>query len=367
MRLCIVQPSLAHYRVPVFRELAGRPNVDLTVWYAQGVPGQNVSPDGFHAELRPMRTGRLLGEPWYWHAAQLDAAISSFDAAIFTWDIHYLSLLPALRRGRRRGVGTVLWGHGAGSRDAGLLGRPKRWLARQADALLLYNEPTAQTYRDRGHTHVFAAPNTIDVAPIDRATWRDPEKIAAFRREQNLHSPTLLHVSRLVPERRLDILIEAVATLPDVTLVIVGTGSAEAALRAQAAPLGDRVRFVGPLFEPEELAPWYAIASAVVMPSFGGLGILSALAFGVPVVIGNDLAAHGPEAATVENGVNGRVFDAAAPAALPRVLAELLADDRHQANLAAAAHRTVREHFGLRAMVDGIVAAATTAATAAGR
>ena len=363
MRLCIVQPSLAQYRVPVYRALARRPGIDLTVWHAQGVGKQNVPADGFAAELRPMRRGHVRGHPIYWHPAQLQAA-RGFDAVIFNWDVHYASLVPALLRARWNGVGTVLWGHGVSGNDGGLAGQPKRWLARLADALLLYNAAAADHYRTRGFANVFAAPNTIDVEPVDRVMWRDHEQIAGFRRQHHLKGPTLLHVSRLARERRVDLLLQATAGLDGAHVVIVGGGPAEAELRAQAESLGVDARFVGPLYDPSQLAPWYAAASAVVMPSYGGLGILSAMAYGVPVVIGDDPHAHGPEAAAVEDGVNGRHFTHGDARALHAVLSEVLAEDGKRDDMAAAAYRTVRQHFGLNAMVDGMVAAAESAASA---
>ncbi|MEM6561171.1 MAG: glycosyltransferase [Planctomycetota bacterium] len=350
MKLCVVQPSLTHYRVPVYRELAARPGVELTVWHAQGVGDQNVPADGFHAELRPMKRGRLLGQPWYWHRAQLDAATADFDAVILNWDVHYVSLIPALRKAKRRGVGTVLWGHGASKHDAGLAGKPKRWLAQLADALLLYTPATAEAYRARRFQNVFAAPNTIDTSAIDAVRMEDG---AAFKREHGLTGTVALHVSRLVDARRVDLLLEA-ARGRDVSVVIVGDGPALPGLREKA---DDRVTFVGPLFDVAELAQWYAAADVFVMPAHGGLGVLSALAFGVPVLAGNDPLQHGPEVAAIVDGVNGRLFAHGNADDLAAKL-QTVPDE----TLAAGALQTMREQFSISRMVDGMLEAAECAA-----
>ncbi|MEM8875722.1 MAG: glycosyltransferase [Planctomycetota bacterium] len=358
MKLLMVQPSLTHYRVPVYRELAARPGVDLMVWHAQGVGDQNVEPDGFDAELRPMKRGRLFGQPWYWHPAQLDAATADYDVVMFNWDIHYLSLIPALRKAKRNGVGTVLWGHGTSRRDAGFAGKPKRWLAKLADALLLYTPATAEVYQQRGFTNAFAAPNTIDTSAIDAVRRDDKE---AAKRELGLTGKVALHVSRLVPERRVDVLLHALVFDHgrEWTAVIVGDGPAKPELLelARKLDLGGRVRFVEPLFDVADLAPWYAAAEAFVMPAFGGLGVLSALAFGVPVVADGRAELHGPEIAAVEDGVNGLFIDRLVPSDLMVKLNRL-----PDATLAANALRTMREKFSIPSMIDGMLEAARFAA-----
>jgi len=128
-----------------------------------------------------------------------------------------------------------------------------------------------------------------------------------------LSKRVLLHVGRLSREKRLDVVLEAVAELaprmPDVRLLVVGKGPAEGEYKATAKRLGigDRVIFAGFLSE-ADLAKAYASAEALVISSTfetQGLVVLEALASGTPVV-GIRCRAI-PE--FVQEGKNGCLFD----------------------------------------------------------
>ncbi|WP_040796077.1 glycosyltransferase family 4 protein [Nocardia higoensis] len=104
--------------------------------------------------------------------------------------------------------------------------------------------------------------------------------------------PIVLCVRRLENRMGIDVLLRAWravrAAHPQALLVVVGTGTAEAALRAQAAPLGAAVRFTGRIGD-DELAELYTRAALTVVPSVAlegfGLIALESLAVGrAPVV-----------------------------------------------------------------------------------
>lgn len=123
----------------------------------------------------------------------------------------------------------------------------------------------------------------------------------------------MLHVGRLSMEKRLDIVLEAMAKLatkvPDLRLLVVGAGPASESYKRMASELGlsDRVVFTG--FLPDvELPVAYASCEALVIPSTfetQGLVVLEALASGIPVV-GMRYRAI-PE--FVHEGKNGCLFD----------------------------------------------------------
>jgi 1,2-diacylglycerol 3-alpha-glucosyltransferase len=102
----------------------------------------------------------------------------------------------------------------------------------------------------------------------------------------------LLHVGRLSMEKRLDVVLDAIASLartePDIRLLVAGKGPAEGAYKAKAAKLGisDRVVFAG--FLPDDDLPVaYASCEALVIASTfetQGLVVLEALASGTPVI-----------------------------------------------------------------------------------
>ncbi|MDO5668802.1 MAG: glycosyltransferase family 4 protein [Corynebacterium sp.] len=159
--------------------------------------------------------------------------------------------------------------------------------------------------------------------------------------------PTVICISRLVPRKGQDMLIQAWPRVlqhhPEARLIIVGSGSYERRLRKLAAPLADAVVFTGPL-PTTELRDRLASADVFAMPArtrgggldVEGLGIvyLEAQACGVPVIAGDSGGA--PETVTAETGivVDGRDLDD-----LTAALLTLLDDPQQAADMGEAGRR----------------------------
>jgi glycosyltransferase involved in cell wall biosynthesis len=91
-------------------------------------------------------------------------------------------------------------------------------------------------------------------------------------------------LGRLEPTKRFDVLIEAVRDLPDVTLLLVGDGSARAQLAAQAKTLEGRVVFTGATDHAREVLCAMDILAAPSEQETFNLAVLEALANGLPVL-----------------------------------------------------------------------------------
>ncbi len=136
-------------------------------------------------------------------------------------------------------------------------------------------------------------PDRISIIPggIDLVKFRPTERDAARRiLGWPQDARIAFSVRRLVPRMGLESLIDAVASIPSLTLVIGGTGPLEQTLRRQCAALGlaHRVIFTG--FIPDDLLPAaYSAADFSVVPSEAlegfGLVALESLACGRPVLV----------------------------------------------------------------------------------
>lgn len=375
IRTIIVQPTLASYRVPVYRELAARPQIDLRVWYGEQKAIRNATPEGFVAEPKPIRTWSVAGQEAMWHAAQIEAAgRADADAIVLGWSARYLSLRPALRRAHRAGKSVVLWGHGVSKRENAFRRWNRNRITRYATALLFYDEVNAQSAISRGMPadRVFVAPNALDQTAISAARnhWlANAEQLASFQKSQGLTGrKVLLFVSRLTPENRLELLIEAVRLLkadhPEVLAALVGGGAEEERIRGliREAGVEDHFKLVGPIYDQHELAPWFLSAEAFAYPSTIGLSLLHAFGYGLPVVTNDNLAGHGPEIVAFQPDAdrpeaNGLAYRKGDPADFAAKLCRLLGDRSLRDHLAEGAYRTVELKYNVRNMVDGMVAA----------
>jgi glycosyltransferase involved in cell wall biosynthesis len=187
--------------------------------------------------------------------------------------------------------------------------------------------------------------------PVGRGS---PAPAASTSREKEM-----LFVGRVHPEKGLHLLIEALRrvpaeTLADWRLVIVGPSAANAGgggedyaakLRELASPIGDRVEWVGPVFDAARLGEYYARASLFIYPSIAeqgetfGVAPLEAMANGCPALVSN-LACFRD---FLDEDVDGFVFDhrAADPVtALAEKIAALLPASE---KLAAAGARALRK------------------------
>jgi glycosyltransferase involved in cell wall biosynthesis len=159
-------------------------------------------------------------------------------------------------------------------------------------------------------------------------------------------------VGRLIPIKRVDQILTAVARIPSLGLVVVGDGSEKARLRALAASLhlADRVFFAGRCAHDEVFALLHSCDFYVQNSLHEGLphGVMEAFAAGIPVVA----TAAGGTAEIVANGQNGLLVPVEnsaekLTAALQRLVDS--ADLREQ--LARGARAAAREFSRLR-MLD---------------
>lgn len=184
---------------------------------------------------------------------------------------------------------------------------PFEWIRRKslskADWLVSRNPEGVQVCRDKGYLGpATVLPNAVDAelfVPMDRDK---------ARRDTGIDRPALGYVGRLVPEKGLAGLVDAMTKLePNIKLYLVGEGPMEAELRSQVNRLGleQRVLFIGrkPL---QELPSVMNAIDALVLPSltttswkeqFGrviieafacGTAVLGSDSGAIPHVIGND-------------------------------------------------------------------------------
>ncbi len=165
----------------------------------------------------------------------------------------------------------------------------------------------------------------------------------------------VLSVSRLVPRKGMDRLIEAVARLapgrPDLRLLIAGAGRDAGRLEALVRRTGAPARLLGRVAE-DALADLYGASDLFAMLCrkrwFGleqeGFGIvfLEAAAAGVAQIAGDS----GGAAEAVEHGAGGLVVEKPDDVeAVADALAALLDDPERRRRLGAEARRRVEEHF----------------------
>jgi phosphatidyl-myo-inositol dimannoside synthase len=310
-------------------------------------------------------------EPWLlpypWLGARIRRIADEVGAELVLLD-------PALPLGLvgpwlGRPYGVVL--HGAevtvpgripGSR--GLLGR----VLRDASTVIAAGGyPAAEAARAAGRS----LPTTVVPPGVDTGRFQPlgTDDRAAARRRLGLDpdAPLVVSVSRLVPRKGMDTLIEASARLltrhPDLQVVIAGSGRDRTRLERLARRAGVPVRFLGRVPEEDKIA-LYASADVFAMlcrVRWGGLeqegfGIVfvEAAACGVPQVAGSS----GGAAEAVVEGETGFVVDRPSDAAAAATaIGRLLDDPGLRASFGAASRRRAVEQFSYDVLAARLEAA----------
>lgn len=182
---------------------------------------------------------------------------------------------------------------------------------------------------------------------IDLAAFAPRPRDEALRRRLRLPAdrPLALYIGRLAEEKRVHILLDALAQVKTpIHLAIGGTGPLREELEERAASLGiaRRVSFLGFVAD-DDLRPLYRLADVFAMPSVAELqsvATLEAMASGLPVAAAD--AGALPE--LVHDGENGYLFAPDDSAALADRLTRLARDADLRATFGARSVEIVRPH-----------------------
>jgi phosphatidylinositol alpha-1,6-mannosyltransferase len=370
-----------HPRVSRGREAGG-----VQLHYFRYAPGEALAVFGYaaalEADVRLRRTAWLVAPVAVaagWRLARSVARRARATVVHGHWVVPG-GLIAGLAAGRRPLVVSL---HGSDVYVAErhrAAARAARWTFRRS----AWVTACSRDLRDRA-LGLGAAPDRTTVIPygVDGERFKPDEAArTTVRRALALddRAALVVAVGRLVRKKGFEYLIEAVGQLaprhPGLQLALAGAGDLEPELRARAAGLGDRVRFLGTVSH-DEIPRWLAAADVVVVPSVrdeqgnvDGLPntVLEALAAGAALVttpaggIG-EVVASGDEPALV---VPER--DAAALAA---AIEQLIADPvrrremgRRARQLVDARYTWARTAAALEAIYDRVARAAGTLAPA---
>ncbi|MFJ6698717.1 glycosyltransferase family 4 protein [Streptomyces sp. NPDC091272] len=265
-------------------------------------------------------------------------------------------MAPALRRAGARRLVATTHGHEAGWAQLPGSRQLLRRIGEGTDTITYLGEYTRS--RIAAALTPQAAGRMVQLPPgVDEKTFHPGSGGAAVRERLGLTDrPVVVCVSRLVPRKGQDTLIEAMPQIlravPDAVLLIVGGGPYEQDLRklARETGVGDSVRFTGAV-PWAELPAHYGAGDVFAMPcrtrrgglDVEGLGIvyLEASATGLPVVAGDSGGA--PDA--VLEGESGWVVRGGDPAACAERVVTLLQDPDLRRRMGARGREWVEEKW----------------------
>ena len=162
-------------------------------------------------------------------------------------------------------------------------------------------------------------------------------------------------VARLTKDKGVDLLIEAIADVPEVSLTIIGSGREEGFLRRMIGDIAAREHVAEPRIQLiaslPDLQTFYASIDALVLPSREhdpfGLVAAEAMACGVPVIVTDacGIAGH------LEDGVDALIVESNSSSALQKSIKKLLEPTVRLALAEKGLHKA-KETFSREAMIQ---------------
>lgn len=318
-RVTIIQRILPHYRVAFFRRLHLRlqeQGIDLQLIYGQerlGTLPQSVTFDEPWVRRIKNRYMQLGGVQLVWQPC---LCLSRGSGLVVVEQssrllVNYpLLALTKMWRGRRK---VAFWGHGRNMQAVD----PRSWSERikhrmlqYADWMFAYTELSAGIVAASGYprSRVTTVQNAIDTAELrsnlDACTEAD---VLAVKARHGITGDLIgLYCGRMYELKKLPFLIDACLAIrkivPGFSAVFVGDGP-ERRHVAAAAKHHYWIHDIGPRFG-RELAPFYRMSTALLMPGPVGLAVVDSFVASVPIFT-TDLPTHGPEIAYLQSGING--------------------------------------------------------------
>ena len=326
--------------------LAAHPRVELRVVAPVGLPPWPLSRHRHYRALaglprreqwrglsveRP-RFSTLPGTAGRFHAAALARALRPVLDRVrehFAFDVIDASFFfpdgpAAVALGRRYGVPVSIKARGA---DIHHWGRARATAAQVRAAGLAADGLLAVSAAMRADMAALGLPAErirVHHTGVDLDRFAPADRVG-LKRALGVDGPLVVSVGALIPRKGHDLVVHAVADLPNVTLAIAGEGTERARLERLIAEraLGDRVRLLGSVPH-ADLPRWLAAADATALASSSeGLANawIESLACGTPVVIPD----AGGAREVVTDAAAGRIV-ARTPVAFAGALRGLLAD-----------------------------------------
>lgn len=367
-RLAVQQRVLPAYRAPFFDALARLCTGGLVVLAGLPLPDEQIVP----AEtLTAAGLIRLQNRHWmkvsspFYQCRQkgfLEALEQAQpEALIVEANPRYRSTPAAVRWMHRRGRPVLGWGLGAPpllGLLAGWRSRGRRSFLAALDGVIAYSRSGAEEYRQMGFSpeRVFVAPN----AAAGKPSAPPPE-----RSSQPGQPLTVVFVGRLQARKRIDLLLQACAALPEdiqPKVCIVGDGPARADFEFAARSFYPRAEFTGALFG-EQLAATFSRADLFVLPGTGGLAVQQAMSYALPVLVAEG---DGTQSDLVRPE-NGWSIPPDNLVELTAALREALSDPLRLRCMGAESYRIVAEEINVEAMAACFVEAVVRVSEAVGK
>ncbi len=397
-RLACLASHPIQYQAPLFRYIAGRPEIDLTVFFLSDLSAQTFVDRGFGVPIKwdvpVLGSYKYIFLPClgprddlsFWrpfvYGLRRHLRAGQFDA-LWVHGYFHQANLRAIFTARRLGIKVLLRGESHLKRPpmsflkSSVKSRVLPWLFRHVDGFLAIGTLNREFYVHHGvpEERIIMMPYAVDNTFFRRGIAEARPFREKLREELDLEPgrPVILYASKFQKRKRpLDLLEAYIRLSPDGVkeptpyLLFIGDGEERAALETRARALGwTSVKFLG-FKNQTELPRYYDFCDVFVLPSDDepwGLVVNEVMNAGKPVIV-SDRVGCGPD--LVRCGENGFVFPVGDVEALARCLREVTANPELCRSMGEASLRIIST-WDFEADVRGLLQALESTVAAPNR
>ena len=373
IKVAISQRIIPHYRVPVFSELSSRENIDLTVFYGKGLTkGSQVNANKINGFKSVKLFTIMLNYKGVYGSSQLRVwhpfltfrlLFGNYDVIIVEPSTNFYNNIFTFiysKIFRKK----FIW-HESGSVPKEQRPKFRKMIdpilsifIKGANAYLTYTSYADESLKRDFNTSVekiFRAQNTVDTSNIDDEIETFLPEVDSKKKELELKGFNVaLYIGGIEQRKKIENLIKAVTHLnnsgiPSKALIVGDGPDKEMLLNKLTTEDKANTVFAGKHIEDATL--YVLLSDVVVLPSSGGLSVMTAFACSKPFV-GSEEIEHGGIKDYVEEGVNGYLVKENNIEDLVLKLKKVFSDPEHYSVLSKNAYKTSKE-ITIGTMVNG--------------
>lgn len=313
-KVCLLFSKLSHYRRAIYRMIDQNYDCD---WYVENRESDIKTFDD--SELKSVNHLPVvkLG-PFFWVKGQVSLLKKGYQLYFMLGSTRNMSLFVTLllKNLFYRNKRIYLWTHGLYGKESRLeLFLWKLPLLRMADGLFTYGDYSKKLLIEKGfdENKIFPIHNSLDYDT--QLELRKKLKVTTVYKDYfGNDNPTILFIGRLTPVKKLNMLVNAIATLMKkghhYNVVFVGDGTERGALEklVDENGLSNAFWFYGECYDEGENAKLVYNADLCVAPGNIGLTAMHSLMFGCPAVSHDNFSMQMPEFEAITPGITGDFY-----------------------------------------------------------
>jgi len=259
-------------------------------------------------------------------------------------------MVPIILHCKMKKIPVIYWNHGINIKtpDARMKNFVFHRIHDMCDALITYTPDMRKFFSEKNQRKLFVAYNTLDFSDVDKDAL--PSREETREKYGIKQKAVLLYVSRVLPYKRADLLIDLFKGNEEIAVVIVGPGIPEPLKKIVDGY--DNLYYLGEKYG-SDVDAIYKAADIFSTPGHIGLAMNQALFWGLPVVLLNTV--HAPEIYYMKEGETGYIVDSEEE--LKEKILELVRNDELRKRMSDQCYSVYEKEVSIDRMFEGFLQA----------